>query len=256
MRGRQRHQFGHRVAEAGESPERPATERQRDQTEDRDDLERDAVREDDVERDDHQRRHHHVEAVEREAVVPVVAPAAELEVRQQVVAQVGRRHHVRAHVATGRRVVLEHEVEVDHLQHREGRATDQDQRGEVLDDSLVGPRRVEPVRAAGAGCATRSASSSGRRAARVVGVVGSKGSSATTGSSISSVMSAVIVSLRDRSYERHPPSQPQATSTRPVALNAMCATMLIPRRPCTQRADARAPTRRRTARGTRPSGSG
>ena len=88
--GRQRHQLGHRVAEPGQATERPAAHRQRDEAEDRDELERDAVREHDVERDDHQRRHDHVEAVEREPVVPVVAPAAELEVRQQVVAQVRR----------------------------------------------------------------------------------------------------------------------------------------------------------------------
>ena len=65
---------------------------------------------DGVEGDDRQRRHDHVEAVHGHAGVPVHAPPAELEVRQQVVAQERRPPHVGAHVAAGRRDVVEDQV--------------------------------------------------------------------------------------------------------------------------------------------------
>ena len=120
-------QLGQRVAEAGQAAERPAAERQRHQPRDGDQLERHAVGQDHVEGDDRQRRHDHVEAVHREAGVPVHAPARQLEVWEQVVAQVGRTPDVGAHVAAGRGVVVEDQVrlhvqrvEVDHVHHDHG----------------------------------------------------------------------------------------------------------------------------------------
>ena len=141
-----RHQFRDGIAEAGKATECPAAERQCHDAETDDDLERDSVGEDDVERNDHQRGHDHVEAVQREAVVPIVAPPGDLTVGQQVVAQVRRGHHVCAHIATRRSVVLEHEIEVNHLQHRHGAATDHCQRCQILDNAFHRPRSVDPVR--------------------------------------------------------------------------------------------------------------
>ena len=56
---------------------------------------------------------------------------------EQMITEVRRRHHAGIHVAAGRRVVLEDEVEVDDLQHGEGRAANDDQRREVSGDPLV-----------------------------------------------------------------------------------------------------------------------
>ena len=140
------HQFRDGIAEAGKATKSPAAERQRHDAETDDDLEGNAVGEDDVECDDHQRGYDHVEAVQREAVVPIVAPPRDLTVRQEVIAQVRRCHHVCAHVATRWRVVLEHEIEVNHLQHCNGAATDHCQRRQILDDAFHRPRRVDPVR--------------------------------------------------------------------------------------------------------------
>ena len=144
-------QFGNRMAEGGEPSERPAGEREQHEPGDRDQLERDAVREHHVEGHDGERRDHHVEAVERQAAVPVHGPAGQLEVRQQVVAEVRRRPHVGAHVATGRRRVVEHEVAArrervqvdDH--HHDDRRGDEDRRGhEHADDAFVRPRSAPP----------------------------------------------------------------------------------------------------------------
>ncbi len=63
-RRRQGHQFGHRVPEARQPTERPATPGQRDQAEDRHEFEGNAVRKHDVQRDDHQRRDDHVEPIQ------------------------------------------------------------------------------------------------------------------------------------------------------------------------------------------------
>ena len=141
----ERHQFRHRILEIRQATEAPAAERQGDQAEDHHDLHRNAIRQDDVERHDHQRRDDHVEAVHRKARVPVVAPPAELEVGQQVTTQERRAHHVRAHVAAGGGVVLEHEVEVHDLHHRPGATADDDQRGDIPHDPLDRPRRVQPA---------------------------------------------------------------------------------------------------------------
>ena len=65
-------------------------------------LERDVVRDDDVEPDDQQRRDREVVLPGREPGVEVGRPPGEPP-RQQVVAEVRRPPHVRAHVAAGRR---------------------------------------------------------------------------------------------------------------------------------------------------------
>ena len=93
----------------------------------------------------------HVEAVDRQAAVPVHAPARQLEVREQVVAEIGGRPHVSAHVAAGRRRLVEHEVAArrervqvdDH--HHDDRGGDQHRRrDEHPDHPLVGPRPLPP----------------------------------------------------------------------------------------------------------------
>ncbi len=215
-RRRHCHQLGHRVAEAGQAPECPTAHRQGDQAEDHHQLEGNAVREHDVQGDDHERRHDHVEAVQREAVVPVVAPSAELEVRQEVITEVRRRHHVGAHVATGRRVVLEDEIEMDDLEHREGRTTDEDQGGEVPGDAFVGPRRIEPVSrpAQNARHDSIDKRGSGRLGAPVVD---GSGSASTIGSSSNSVMSSAIVPLRHGSPTVTPGVDPSVTSAPPTS---------------------------------------
>ena len=77
-----RHQFWDGIAETGKATEGPAAERQSHNAKAHDELEGNSVRENDVECDDHQRRHDHVEAVQREAVVPIVAPPGDLTVGQ------------------------------------------------------------------------------------------------------------------------------------------------------------------------------
>ena len=101
--------------------------------------------------DHRQRRDDHVEAVDRQAAVPIHAPSAELEVRQQMVAQVRRSPHVGSHVAAGRRDVVEDQVvaedrpEVDDSHHDE-RRDDESRHGDgETDDAVVGPRPPEPL---------------------------------------------------------------------------------------------------------------
>ncbi len=103
-------QFRNRVSEVGEASERPAGQGEQDQARHCDQLECDAVGQDHVEGHDRQRRDHHVEAVDRQTAVPVHGPTGQLEVRQQRVAEIGRRPHVGAHVAARRGGAVEHEV--------------------------------------------------------------------------------------------------------------------------------------------------
>ena len=140
----QREQLGHRVTEAGEATERPATRRQAHDACHGHDLERNAVREHDVEYRDGQRGDDHVEAVHRETVVPVVAPPGELATRQQHVAQERRPHHMGTHIATGGRVIGEDQFGVHHLRGGPCGTHDGEKRHDEAHDPFGGPRGFEP----------------------------------------------------------------------------------------------------------------
>ncbi len=145
-------QLRDRVAEAGQTAERPAAERQHDEAGDGDQLERHAVREQRVEGDDGQGRDDHVEAVHRHPGVPVHAPPGELEVGQQVVAQERRPPHVGAHVAAGGRRVVEDQVgarvqrvEVDDVHHHHGRDEQRQAGDDDPHDTLGRPGCLGPA---------------------------------------------------------------------------------------------------------------
>ena len=137
-------QFGERIAEPGKTAEGETAQRQGDDAADHHDLEGDAVGQHHVQGHDHQRRDDHVEAVHRQPRVPVVAPAGELAVRQQFVAQERGAHHMGAHVATRRGVVAQHQRGLHHLRRRPGAATHHDNGDHQPNDALGGPRSIEP----------------------------------------------------------------------------------------------------------------
>jgi len=162
----EKHRAGHheqlrqREGEPRQARKEPRAHGQGEEARHRHELQRDAVRQHDVENEDEDCRHHHVEAVDRQTGVPVVAPAGEPQRREQVVAQIRRAVDVGAHVAAGRCVVAEDERWLQREEHHQ-RGEKDDAGG---DEQLRAPLEVHEV-ARGHGTARRAP----RRVARGIG---------------------------------------------------------------------------------------
>ena len=146
-------QLGDRLTELGKSTEGPAGQREQEQPRRCHDLEGDAVGDEwhCVEEHDCQGRNNHVEAVQREAAVPVHAPAAELEVGKEVVAKKRRGPDMSTHIAACGRRVIEQEVATWRKrvemndQHHDDRRGHQRCRGDQHpSNSLIGPLPIPP----------------------------------------------------------------------------------------------------------------
>ena len=146
-------ELGDGSAERSEPAEGPAGEGEEQHPRRGDQLEGHPVRQERqrVECDDRECGHHHVEPVDGQACVPVHAPAVELEVGEQVVAEEGRGPHVGAHVTARGRGVVEQQVprgrervEVDDRHHDDDGHHQHRRREQHLGDPFVGPRPVPP----------------------------------------------------------------------------------------------------------------
>ena len=146
-------QLRHRVAEAGQTAERPAAERQHDEPGDGDELERHAVREERVEGDDGQRRDDHVEAVDRHPGVPVHAPARTAGGGSSRLSRRNAGPHTWAPMSPPVGVVSVEDqvgarverVEVDDVHHHDGRDEQRQRRDDDTHDALGRPRRLGPA---------------------------------------------------------------------------------------------------------------
>ena len=97
-----------------------------------------------VDHHDQQRRDHHVEGEGREPGVPVGRPSRETKLRQQDIAQVRRRPDMGAHIAPGRRGVVEPEVRLDVPGDEDGRHGDEHEGGDLLRRDRADPRPPPP----------------------------------------------------------------------------------------------------------------
>ena len=95
-------------------------------------LEGNAVRHDDVESHDGQNRQWEIEVQHREPGVPVVAPAKDATVADEVVPNERRKKDVGTHVATRGGVGHQHEVGPHDAEHQKGCGTDDDERCDLL----------------------------------------------------------------------------------------------------------------------------
>ena len=119
---------GHRAEPVGRRQREPDDEQRTGDAQER--VRRDDA---DVEDHDHQRRDDHVEGVGGEPGVPVLGPARDPEVGQQLVTQVRGAPHVGAHVTAGGRCVAEHQLGVHDPEHVDATQPDDDRAEDLRD---------------------------------------------------------------------------------------------------------------------------